>query len=49
MFFLFLGGGVVGGHVKTLASKWKGQEECKGKELGGGSLGGGVDLKTLFR
>ena len=28
-----------GGHVKTLASKWKGQEECKGKELGGG--GGG--------
>ena len=32
---------MVGGHVKTLASKWKGQEECKGKELGGGSLGGG--------
>ena len=48
MFFLFFGGGVVGGHVKTLASKWKGQEECKGKELGGGHSGG-VDLKTLFR
>ena len=50
-FFFFLGGGgVVGGHVKTLASKWKGQEECKGKELGGGGhSGGGVDLQTLFR
>ena len=42
MFFLFLGGGgVVGRHVETLASKWKGQEECKGKELGGGHSGGG--------
>ena len=48
VFSFFWGGGVVGGHVKTLASKWKGQEECKGKELGGGHSGG-VDLKTLFR
>ena len=38
MFFLFFPGA---GTLKTLASKWKGQEECKGKEPGGGSLGGG--------
>ena len=36
-FFFFLGGG---GHLKALASKWKGQEECKGKEPGGGHSGG---------
>ena len=41
VFFFF-----VGGHLKTLASKWKGQEECKGKEPGG-SLGG-VDSKLRF-
>ena len=49
VFFLFFGGGGGGGgHVKTLALKWKGQEKCKGKELGGGSLGGGSTSKLCF-
>ena len=47
VFFLFFWGGGAG-HLKALASKWKGQEECKGKERGGGGSLGGVDSKLRF-
>ena len=43
-FFFFPGAGT----LKTLASKWKGQEECKSKEPGGGGHSGGSTSKLRF-